>query len=436
MKYRECTIDDIKAPEKGSIISGPFGSNISSKYFVSSGLPVIRGNNLSLSYEKFIDGGFVYITQEKAEELNCWAKEGDLIFTAAGTIGQVGLLDGTQSFERYVISNKQLRVRLDSNIIDVLYAYYWFSSPWTKTRLIRNNVGSTVPLITLREVKELPIIFPIELKYQRRIAQVIDNISQKIKLNNEINTELENIAKLLYDYWFVQYDFPDENGKPYRSSGGIMVYNDKLKKEIPIGWELLSVNDMTTACRGVTFDKDDVITYSENSILVLRGNNIQDNKLVYDNNTVYIPDSMVSSEQRIRKHDIILTMSSGSKNHIGKCAMFQNDSKHTFGAFLTKFTPSTDKCFFVFQSLVSDFCVQRIKSICNGTGINNLTNAHFDEILFAVPNKTILEMFEERLRPLYTMIGNNVIISSELTALRDFLLPLLMNGQVTVKESK
>ena len=92
-KWIHTTLNDICRSDKGAIISGPFGSNISSKFFVLDGVPVIRGNNLSLSLDKFYDDDFVFVTEEKADELNCYAEEGDLIFTAAGTIGQVGILE-------------------------------------------------------------------------------------------------------------------------------------------------------------------------------------------------------------------------------------------------------------------------------------------------------------------------------------------------------
>lgn len=184
------TLEEICLPEKGSIISGPFGSNISSKFFVESGVPVIRGNNLSLSYDKFLDNGFVYVTKEKADELRCYAYRDDLIFTAAGTIGQVGIIPQDSLFEEYVISNKQIRARLNTKIIDLLFVYYWFSSPWIKSLLIRSNKGSTVPLLTLSEVKDLPIVFPEDINIQRKISKCIESLSSKIENNNHINDNL------------------------------------------------------------------------------------------------------------------------------------------------------------------------------------------------------------------------------------------------------
>lgn len=184
------TLEQICLHENRAIISGPFGSNISSKYFVDTGIPVIRGNNLSLNFDKFYDEGFVFVTKEKADELKCYAYRDDLIFTAAGTIGQVGLIPQNSQYEEYVISNKQIRARIDTKKIDLLYAYYWYSSPWIKSLLIRSNKGSTVPLLTLSEVKDLPIVYPEDIQEQSSIVSIIEAISKKIKFNIQINDNL------------------------------------------------------------------------------------------------------------------------------------------------------------------------------------------------------------------------------------------------------
>jgi type I restriction enzyme S subunit len=111
------SLADVASPEKRAIISGPFGSNIGKRFFVPYGVPVIRGNNLANPDLKFSDDGFVYITEEKAATLNCWAYPDDLIFTAAGSLGQVGVIPKNGRHPRYTISNKQLRIRLDKTKI-------------------------------------------------------------------------------------------------------------------------------------------------------------------------------------------------------------------------------------------------------------------------------------------------------------------------------
>lgn len=261
----------------------------------------------------------------------------------------------------------------------------------------------------------------------------IEAISRKINNNRNICFNLESMAKTLYDYWFTQFDFPNAEGKPYRSSGGEMVWNDQLKREIPKGWDTATINEMTKSCRGVSYDKNDLLPSPENGVLVLRGNNIQNNRLVYDNNVAYVPHSLVAKEQQISAHDIILTMSSGSKDHIGKCTMFQYDSPHTYGAFLTKFTPDKDKVGFVYLSMISDFFKKKVKAICNGTGINNLTNETFDNLIFPKPTEAVLARFEETISPMFEKMGVCERENEELTKLRDWLLPVLMNGQATVE---
>lgn len=213
-----------------------------------------------------------------------------------------------------------------------------------------------------------------------------------------------------------------------------MVYNEKLKREIPEGWEVKNMNQLAESFRGVTYNKEDLVSESENSILVLRGNNIpRSGQFAYDSNVAYIPREMVSVEQRINKGDIIITMSSGSKEHIGKCFMFQYDSKHTFGAFLSKFVPHEGCRYFVYLSMLSDYFKAFVKTTCNGTGINNLTIDTFNNVFFAVPNSAVLSEFENLTESIYNKVGLSHKIINDLTHLRDSLLPMLMNGQVTVE---
>jgi type I restriction enzyme S subunit len=126
-------------------------------------------------------------------------------------------------------------------------------------------------------------------------------------------------------------------------------------------------------------------------------------------------------------------MSSGSKEHIGKCTMFQSDSLHTYGAFLTKFTPDSDKIGYVYISMISDYFKQKIKAICNGTGINNLTNETFDNLIFPKPDTSVLCNFEKVVAPLFEKMGVCEREIEELAKLRDWLLPMLMNGQAVVE---
>ena len=275
---------------------------------------------------------------------------------------------------------------------------------------------------------ELPTFTPLE---EENIGNMMVDIMSKINVNRQINDNLEAMAKQLYDYWFMQFDFPNEEGKPYKSSGGAMVWNENLKREIPKGWHVLSVNDIAANVRGVSYTKDDLVN-SNNGVLVLRGNNIQDNHIIYDSNVAYIPKSFISKEQHIKPLDIIMTMSSGSKEHIGKSAMFQFASGDTFGAFLTKFTAKEHCAYLLFNLFNSQYFKAKIKSIACGTGINNLTNQTFDEIYIVMPQDEILLEFDKRQSQIFAEIGLIEKSNVELTKQRDELIPLLMNGQASV----
>ncbi|HFM2669216.1 TPA: hypothetical protein ACG6YX_004787, partial [Escherichia coli] len=161
----------------------------------------------------------------------------------------------------------------------------------------------------------------------------------KIALNNRINTELEAMAKTLYDYWFVQFDFPDANGKPYKTSGGKMEYNATLKREIPAGWNDSILGKFIELDRGVTYSKEDVRTQDDkDTIGILRATNVTGNNVDIDD-LVFIPSSRVNVNQMLNKFDILIVMSSGSKEHVGKNGVYYFEKKHAFGAFCSKITP-------------------------------------------------------------------------------------------------
>jgi type I restriction enzyme S subunit len=251
------TLDEIKSPEKKSIISGPFGSNISAKYFVSFGVPVIRGNNLSLELGvRFKDNGFVFITEEKANELGTWAIEEDIIFTAVGTIGQIGIIERNTKYKKYIISNKQLRIRVNKSLIEPLFAYYWIASPQMVETIEQRNTGSSVPLINLSVLKSL--LIPIPSKSEReQITELLSSLDDKIDLLHRQNKTLEQLAETLFRQWFVEeaeeswevgkvedlfllqrgFDLPAQDRTkgiyPIIASNGINGYHDEFKIKGP-----------------------------------------------------------------------------------------------------------------------------------------------------------------------------------------------------------
>lgn len=391
------------------------------------GIHVIRNFNLVDGQIDLSDSYYVDEETYRKRIQRAVPQAGDIIFSREAPIGNCAIIpDGFKC----CLGQRLVLMRVNKAICSSEYLLAALMSDYVKCQIDQvSRSGSIVSNFNIGDLKKL--VIPV-VENMESVAKTSALLNAKLSLNKQLCSQLESMAKTLYDYWFVQFDFPDANGKPYRASGGEMVWNDQLKREIPKGWEIASINAMTTSYRGVSYDKNDLLPSSENGVLVLRGNNIQNNRLVYDRNVAYVPHSFVSKEQQIRAHDIILTMSSGSKEHIGKCTRFQYDSPHTYGAFLTKFTPDTDKVGFVYLSMISEFFKKKIKAICNGTGINNLTNETFDNLVFPNPTASVLKQFEKTVAPILEKMGSCEKENETLISLRDWLLPMLMNGQATV----
>jgi type I restriction enzyme S subunit len=297
--------------------------------------------------------------------------------------------------------------------------------------LSKLNTGTGVPSMTFDSYYNLDISLP-KIQIQEKIASVLSALDSKIELNNRINAELEAMVKTIYDYWFVQFDFPDKNGKPYRSSGGKMFWNEKLKREIPEGWEDGILGDIAELVRGVTYDSSEIKSQTDSGVIpILRATNISGN-VIDLNDMVYVPKQNVSTSQILNRYDILITMSSGSKEHIGKNGFFFYDKEASFGAFCAKIVAKKEYRFYLYSFTQSDFMFTTIKNECLGTNINNLNGSLVKGFRIVVPPSELIELFNKKVSSVYEKIGNNLIENQKLTELRDWLLPMLMNGQIKI----
>ena len=196
------------------------------------------------------------------------------------TVGRSGSVGKVHYYtQKTWVHNTALFVK-DFKGNDPKYLYYFLKN--LHLDKVFGKSSSVVPSLDRNIVHTLVTPFHKDVCVQRNISSVLSNIDRKIDLNRQINDNLEKMAKQLYDYWFVQFDFPDKNGRPYKSSGGEMVWNEKLKREIPLNWIVLSVNNIASSIRGVSYAKEDMVD-SNLGVLVLRGNNIQDNHCILFN---------------------------------------------------------------------------------------------------------------------------------------------------------
>ncbi len=398
--------------------------------FTESGINFIKSESIADS--KYLNKEiFGHIDEETDFKLKrSRLAEGDLLFSIAGAyLGKIGIV---RAEDLPANTNQAVGiVRLDKKLVNVDYVYYYFSQPHINRYINKLSSQSSQPNLNLDLLGKLEFNLK-DLSTQQKITAVLSALDAKIELNQRINAELESMAKTLYDYWFVQFDFPNEKGKPYKSTGGKMVWNDELKREIPLGWEVEELGKHCQTFRGVTYKKENVKSPSDkNTIPILRATNIS-NGVIDVNDMVYIPEELVSEDQMMEKFDVLITMSSGSKAHVGKNAFYYYDDKVSFGAFCSKLSANKSMRFYVNIHMQSDGFKKYISNVGLGTNINNLTNKHITEYKLLIPPKEQLLQYEKNVEGFYNKIGNNMKESQTLTDVRDWLLPMLMNGQVRV----
>ena len=284
------------------------------------------------------------------------------------------------------------------------FLYYFAISPDFRKRAIECMEGTSgrqrVNENTLK-ILELPIPEP---QTQQSIAAILSSLDKKIALNKQINARLEQMAKTLYDYWFVQFDFPDANGKPYKSSGGDMVFDETLKREIPKGWEVVTLKDFLTIKNG------------------------KDHKPLSDGKyTVYGSGGAIRCvDDYLFEGESVLIPRKGTLNNV----MYIDEAFWTVD---TMFYTEMKQDFFakyVFYSIKDiDFTKFNL-----GTGVPSMTSSILYSLKIIKPSNCSLKHFEDVLKPIFLKIANNEKQNHHLTQLRDFLLPMLMNGQVSVAE--
>ncbi|WP_374327978.1 restriction endonuclease subunit S [Azonexus sp.] len=404
-KWQQTTLGKVLGDGGGKIQTGPFGSQLHASDYVDSGIPCIMPANMKNNRVNLL--GIAFIAEKDAQRLSHHlVKEGDIVYSRRGDVTQKALIGKTEV--GYFCGTGCLLVR-PGDAIDPEFLTYHLSTPSNQT-----------------------LNLPPKKETQKKVAAVLSALDAKIDCNNRINAELEAMAKTLYDYWFVQFDFPDANGKPYKSSGGKMGYNATLKQEIPVGWEARKLGQYISLERGVTYGKEDVCTSNtKDAVGVLRATNVTANVIDTDD-LVYVPDSKLSLAQTMTKFSTLIVMSSGSKEHVGKNGIYLFDEPLGFGAFCSKITSDINSRYFVNTFLQSKWFRAYIKNQCLGTNINNLTNDHINNCPTIGADPRVSRLFEETLKAHYEKMAVNAVENRSLKQLRDWLLPLLMNGQVTV----
>jgi type I restriction enzyme S subunit len=313
-------------------------------------------------------------------------------------------------------------VELDPELADYEYVYYFLKTQYEALRNLSSGVRKN---LNSNDIKNFVVRLPAKVSEQRRIAAVLSALDCKIDCNNRINAELEAIAKTLYDYWFVQFDFPDANGKPYKSSGGKMVYNATLKREIPAGWcdsSVLAVADLlgggTPTKKKPEYWSGDIPFFTPTDA---------DGTIFKFSTADYITDEGLkgSSTKLFGKHTVFIT----ARGSVGRLVLAGVDMAMNQSCYALR---AKAKISHVFLFFLAKELIHHLQVKSSGSVFDSIVSNDIELTNLAIPKGGVIEKFASVVEPAFEKIANNTKENQQLAQLRDWLLPLLMNGQATV----
>lgn len=359
------------------------------------------------------------------KDYKIWTKrvipvENDIVFSYEATLGRYAMIPA----DFYGCLGRRLAlIRVKDNRINPTWLYYYFMSPEWKVFIANHTVkGSTVDRISVEAFPSYKIPL-IERQKQNDIVKILKSIDDKIENNKRICSELETMAKTIYDYWFVQFDFPDENGKPYRTSGGEMVWNEQLKREIPKGWKpgnLYNIADFINGLACQKFRPKD----GEKALPVIKIKEMHDGITAA---TEQVSEN-IPSKHKIFDGDILFSWSATLE------VMYWYGGSGGLNQHIFKVNP---KSYFpkeyVYEQL-SSYIVNFVKMAeARKTTMGHITTDHLEQSKIPLPPESLIKQFKEKIYPIHLKIGETKQENRELKKLRDWLLPMLMNGQARME---
>ena len=414
LSLKKYKFEDLKSKEKGSFVSGPFGSNISSKFFKDFGVPVIRGNNLTKGEEQYKDKDYVYISTKKANELkNCIAIKDDIIFTSAGTLGQIGILPKNLKFDKYIISNKQIRFRCNTNIVIPLFLYFYLINPKMRDLIESQNKGSSIPLLTLGSLKWLPIYLP-SLKTQKKIINILSTYFDLIKNNQTLIKLLEEYIKITYLEWFLHFNI---NGKKL---------NIDKNTNLPFKWKRDFIGSYLKFHGGYSFKSKDYEKDQKYKIVTIK--NVQDGNFSQKNfESISVEPENINPNQRLYSGDYVMSLT----GNVGRvCLVYGNNYLLNQRVVKIESNKSIDYSFF-YAFFRNKNTLTMLENISYGTAQQNLSTINIEKIKIPIPNDDVREKFNNKIKPIVDQIINLNLQNMLLVEAKDILLPRLVEGIIS-----
>lgn len=387
--------------------------------FVARGIPFVMASDIENGIVDLTSCKFISKTQGDSLRKG-FSIEGDVLLTHKATIGRTAVVQKIDT--PYIMLTPQVtyyRVKNINALNNRFLKYCFDNKPFQETLALWSGAGSTRAYLGITGQHNLTVRIA-DIETQTLIANVLASLDAKIECNNRINAELEAMAKMLYDYWFVQFDFPDANGKPYKSSGGKMVYNVTLKRKIPDGWRDDSLWEIARYFNGLAMQKFRPVGCDYLPVIKIK----EMGEGISDSTEKARPD--IPQEAIIDDGDVLFSWSATLDVKIwsqGKGALNQ----HIFKVTSDKYP----KTFYYFELLryLEHFKMMAEK---RKTTMGHITQDHLKQSRICIPPNELIYRAHEKIEPIFKKHLLHEKENQHLAKLRDWLLPMLMNGQVTV----
>ncbi|MFA0273249.1 restriction endonuclease subunit S, partial [Vibrio sp. 10N.222.48.A11] len=426
--WPELTIDELKSSEKGSIAMGPFGSRIKAENFVKSGVPVLKGGNLHGAY--IDDNECDYLTEEKADELKSSnAFEGDIVITHRGTIGQVSIIPKGATYNRYVVSQSQLKVSLDKEKVNPYYVNYFLRSRIGQHRLLSYASQVGVPAIAKAStsVKQIQVPCP-PLAVQDEIVSFLQSLDHKLTVNNQINQSLEEMAQAIFKSWFVDFDPVKAKMNGAQPEGmdaaTASLFPEKLVESelglIPEGWEVGTLSDVAKYCSART--NTDTITLenyisTENMLAEKKGVTAASKLPTAKTVAAYKSGDILVSN--IRPYFKKIWLAEGSGGRSNDVLGFESVSANSDS--------------YLMNLLYQDTFFEYMTRTSKGAKMPRGDKTAIMNWEMAVPPVELRETFSAIVDKFYQLIPQNRAQNATLVSLRDTLLPKLLSGEIDLE---
>ena len=391
----------------------------------------INGNNLD-NGAIFIDSETKRISSDEYESIKRNLNNRTLLLSINGTLGRLAYYNG----ENIALGKSACFLNFKENT-DRRYFRYILEMKDFKQYMFKVASGSTIKNFSPRQAAEYEFFAP-KIEDQKKIACVLSALDDKIALNKKMNQKLEAMAKRLYDYWFVQYDFPDKNGHPYKTTGGPMTYNPTLKREIPVGWEVTRLGDLFKTNRGVSYSTP-TLGAEGDGVPMINLASFSPNESYNEKGIKYYKGEY-TDEKVLKPFDFVMcntqqTAIDPQKDIIGRSMLvpdiFDGDIVSSHHVNTIKLEKENLK-FYLNRLFNTKFYHAYISKFANGTNILGLIFSGVEDYMCEIPSDDLLEKFAKISLDIEKKKSRIIKENQKLIALRDKLLPLLMNGQVIV----